>query len=1170
MINDKWAIRLLKGRDDIIDSYVFKDDDMSASGFPNQNIIVGWVLRIIAIPNINQKVAAPISEAKEVELEKVPESEIKRPAAKGWVKEEGIVKGTKEELLRLKTQALEVKKRSAMEYESKQERAFNFMDLAKRELKQNNFDKAISFYNESQKIFDEINWFEGSRMTKESISAINMKILSQVGIEKIRNKPQLKLQITKAKDLYDLQQAQRRRELSAIQEEKEREMEIPDKAYTLLEAGAKLKDDKKFEEAFEKYLKGRNLFKKIGWEHEVSRINNDLMITLKKEKKQAENLDKKRIMILGKRNGLEVLLKEAEEKQKELDDIRKDEKKKQRVKLIQKERGKANQVIKNLKYNEGILALRKVIKKIENTDQDKLVKEMKKQIELLENASQVPIITNVDLDKDENLEKFKLAYQALDKAQISLSNKLFMKVITELKEAIYNLKENKIGIRFISAIEDKINTYKKELDIKKEPEVKKHSPKDDTDDLRARIARRREERRKRNEELEVKIGNKERILNLLKFNALTSKEIAKELNLSDKNTRTYLLRLKKEDKIKSVNKKGRFLIYTHQRPSIQRNQNNEIGSLREDLNYLLNLMELKLTPKDGVKFTPTDIMNIRKIEERIAYNLGGNLEGSQVVKDLIDFEQSFKEEINDKITKLEEKVDFITSRKVKSIKDEILEVKNGTTVLNIEGYLRKPDSVIKFLSDEKISTSKDLLVCNVCGAIFSYDYLYCSKCGNKLLKKQESKLIEIQKSVAPEEKIAIPIISNKLRGIKAKPKRFDRGSTRLKPIFSTRNDQVACEDCGYTIVKPFPKDELCPKCGKFLINFFKYVDNTDVESIKLEPKLFEPKTVTASSKIHGVRKKVKGKEDISLDHDVINLNGDNEYLKFCGITTVDRTQLFASNKKWLYFLELTNNLDFIATSILGGDLDKMLLKSENDVEEKCQFFEKNKLIYVIYGKFPDKKGKWVLEQMASHFSDLIRDKDVNNLSNFEKYDIENKFKGKLIFILKEYKQLQEVFSDQEIPFVGDWLRLDYVGLSSMSIGVISLLLDDEDKLDVKVSGEFEDPAEELEMKESLLTAKIEAIAANTLGNTGAYPRWIAVKLGFQNYRFLTFKKYKNGYFLSCLSEGNLKKIDIVEAQLELILSNSLNTPFSGNLRPFNKLKAHIKEFMRNVKGWQHF
>jgi len=194
---------------------------------------------------------------------------------------------------------------------------------------------------------------------------------------------------------------------------------------------------------------------------------------------------------------------------------------------------------------------------------------------------------------------------------------------------------------------------------------------------------------KRMQAVQEKIGNKERVLNLLKSNDLTSKEIAKKLNLSEKNTRTYLLRLKKEGKIEPINKKGRFLIYTLQRPPISRNQYNEIGVLEDDLNYLLNLMEMKMTPKDGVKFTPTDLLNIRRIEERIVDKTGGDLKAREVINDLIDFERSFKEEINEKITKLEEKVNFITSRKVKSIKDELLETKNGTTDLNIEDYLTK-------------------------------------------------------------------------------------------------------------------------------------------------------------------------------------------------------------------------------------------------------------------------------------------------------------------------------------------------------------------------------------------------------------------------------------------------------------------------------------------------
>ena len=346
---------------------------------------------------------------------------------------------------------------------------------------------------------------------------------------------------------------------------------------------------------------------------------------------------------------------------------------------------------------------------------------------------------------------------------------------------------------------------------------------------------------------------------------------------------------------------------------------------------------------------------------------------------------------------------------------------------------------------------------------------------------------------------------------------------------------------------------------------FEYDNPENDESKKLPPQQFKPQTTTASSKLKGKVRVKQVATKFSLDDEKIFLKGGGrEFLQFCGITSVERTPLFASNNRLLYLLELSNNLDFIATSILGGDLDKMLLKSENNEEAKCQFFEKNNILYLIYGVFPDKKGKWFLEQMAKFYSELVRGKDVNNLTKLEKFEINNKFKGHLILILKEYLQLQDVFSDQEIPYLEDWIRIDYIGLSSMSIGVISLLLDKEGQLNVKVPGEFENIEEEMEMKESLLTAKIEAIAANTLGNTGAYPRWIAVKLGFQKYRFLTFKKYQNDYFLSCLSEGNLKKIENVEAQIEPILYHGITTPFSGNLRPFNRLKSTIKDLFKNI------
>ena len=276
--------------------------------------------------------------------------------------------------------------------------------------------------------------------------------------------------------------------------------------------------------------------------------------------------------------------------------------------------------------------------------------------------------------------------------------------------------------------------------------------------------------------------------------------------------------------------------------------------------------------------------------------------------------------------------------------------------------------------------------------------------------------------------------------------------------------------------------------------------------------------------------------------------------------------IYCSNINLRYLLELTNNLDFIATGVLGGVLDKMLLISiEQNTEEKCQFYVKNDIIYIVYGRFPDKKGKWLLEQMANYYTGVVKEisgetADVNNLDKLDSFEIERKFKKKTGLILTEYLKLQEIWIDKKLGYVEDTIRIDYLGLSSMSIGVISSLIGDD--LNVELQIEVDSPEEEKEMKESMLTARIEAIAANTQGNTGAFPRWISVKLGFQKYRFLTFKKYQNDYFLSLLSEGNLEKIDQVEKLLDPKVGKVTESGFSGNLKPFNELKVSLEEDLR--------
>jgi len=82
-------------------------------------------------------------------------------------------------------------------------------------------------------------------------------------------------------------------------------------------------------------------------------------------------------------------------------------------------------------------------------------------------------------------------------------------------------------------------------------------------------------------------------------------------------------------------------------------------------------------------------------------------------------------------------------------------------------------------------------------------------------------------------------------------------------------------------------------------------------------------------------------------------------------------------------------------------------------------------------------------------------------------------------------------------------------------------------------------------------------------NTGAYPRSIVVKLGFQKYRFITFRECENDYLLVCISEGNSEKIGEIEDILEYLLEPVTKVLFRGNLRPFRKMKGTIRNLINN-------
>ncbi|MFX1480891.1 MAG: FaeA/PapI family transcriptional regulator [Promethearchaeota archaeon] len=138
-------------------------------------------------------------------------------------------------------------------------------------------------------------------------------------------------------------------------------------------------------------------------------------------------------------------------------------------------------------------------------------------------------------------------------------------------------------------------------------------------------------------------------MNLLKSNSLTSSEVAKRLNLSKQDTRTYLLRLKKEGKIKTLGKKGRYYIYTYKKPL-------------------------------DTEKSPTSITTNELVE---------------VLKEYVDLEPNFRNKIIQKIAELEAKVNSLTSKKVENLENEkLIEMQESLYDEKLEEELKLYDHLI--------------------------------------------------------------------------------------------------------------------------------------------------------------------------------------------------------------------------------------------------------------------------------------------------------------------------------------------------------------------------------------------------------------------------------------------------------------------------------------------
>lgn len=400
-------------------------------------------------------------------------------------------------------------------------------------------------------------------------------------------------------------------------------------------------------------------------------------------------------------------------------------------------------------------------------------------------------------------------------------------------------------------------------------------------------------------------------------------------------------------------------------------------------------------------------------------------------------------------------------------------------------------------------------------------------------------------------------------------------------FFGDEKEYRTCPKCGYKFyANPPPKVCPNPSCLQPLETNDSFEDHIKIKNIQKKfPKGPEeelpvvppgrPDNIkemkvsrnTAASRIRGVRVKKKDpNKSLKITNDLIVIPSKGQYFKDIGIVTEDRIFIYNRNKDYTYLQELAINLNYIANSILGGEIDRLILKSEiSNVPEHVLFLKEKELVFYIYGVFPIKQGNWMLRQLRRHAKDALFGKDLEKLSKdrLALTRLQSKIEKSIKYEIKEYMNLSDVISEREIPPVDDFVRFDYFGLSYKSISTISKILGD----DLPIELNMDVPESQLEdMKESLVTAKMEAIAANTIANTNAVPVSLSVRLSYQHYRYMVFEKLKNDYFMYFLLEGNLKKARNVIDHLAEIVAPVIDKPFKGNLEPFSKMKRTITAF----------
>ncbi len=386
------------------------------------------------------------------ELEKIKEFEKE--------KEKLEIQKLTDEQKALKDRELDLKRKKLYEAEEReklieqlQEKAFQLMDQAKSKLRNKKFDESIELYDESKKIFEEINYKEGIILITNTILSLKKEreTFSQ-RFEKAKEIEAAKLveereMEQKFRHILEKEREKRKERLSELAVKKKEEKRKGENAFRLIDKASNFILKEKFDKAYEQYTEARQIFGELGWKQEVTKIDQDHLFYLKKKMREVEERKERLKHISREKKKMEELMSESERIQSELEKssaakLRSKylKKEKEKIKLKSKEAesyqalDEANELINSKKFNSAVRLLRKVYSEFINSGWKKEAQKIKLKIDGITNQSLIPIIQEEKIEKKEYFKEIDRAYNLLDEAERASLRAKYMRVVSVLVE----------------------------------------------------------------------------------------------------------------------------------------------------------------------------------------------------------------------------------------------------------------------------------------------------------------------------------------------------------------------------------------------------------------------------------------------------------------------------------------------------------------------------------------------------------------------------------------------------------------------------------------------------------------------------------------------------------------------------------------------------------------